>query len=88
MLKNLEVEYNRIKIEIENMQPCHERVLRKILSMPSETTKPMFYFLTSSVPIKYLIQRRQSNYLHHILKKKYFFEQNLKQGNQKTRRAK
>ena len=66
ILNNSEIAYNLTKIEIEKKQQCHEKALRKLLSLPSKTPKQMLYLLTGSLPIKYLIQRRRLNYLHHI----------------------
>ena len=67
ILINIEVAYNLTIIEIEKLEKCHEMSLRKLLSLPSKSPKLMVCFLTGSIPIRFLVQRRRLNYLHHIL---------------------
>ena len=51
LLTNIEVAYNLTKSEVEKLQQCHQRDLRKLLSLPSKTPRKMFYLLTGSLPI-------------------------------------
>ena len=67
ILTNIEVAYNITLSEIEKLEKCHEMSLRKLLNMPSKSPKPMLYFITGSVPIRFIVKRRRLVYLHHII---------------------
>ena len=89
ILTNIEVAYNLSISEIEKLEKCHEMALRKLLSLPSKSPKPMLYFLTGSTPIRFLVQRRRLVYLHHILNQneealiKTFFDHQFETRKQK-----
>ena len=62
ILNNIEVAYNLTMVEIEKLERCHEISIRKLLSLPSKTSRQMLYFLTGSTPIRIIIQRRRLVY--------------------------
>ena len=67
ILCNLEVSYNLTKSDILNLEKCHESALRNLLSLGKATPKPMLYFFTGSLPIRFQLMKRRLKYLHHIL---------------------
>ena len=52
---NIEVAYNLSISEIEKFEKSHENALRRLLSLPCKSPKQMFYFLTGSTPIRFII---------------------------------
>ena len=48
ILTHIEVAYNLTLGEVEKLEKCHEMSLRKLLNLPSNSPKPMLYFLTGS----------------------------------------
>ena len=67
MLTNSSVWYGLTDKQIEHLQSVDEMLLRRVLSAPSKTPKPMLYLETGSVPIKFIIQSRRLMFLHYIL---------------------
>ena len=67
ILNNIEVSYNLTNSETKTLEKCHEMALKKLLALPSKSPRPMLYFLTRSIPVRFQIQRRRLVYLHHIL---------------------
>ena len=67
ILVNSEAAYNLTLSNINQLEKCHERALRELLSLPVKSPKPMLYLLTGSIPIKYKIKQRRLVYLHDIL---------------------
>ena len=67
MLFNSQAWSNLSKKDIENLQTCQLKILKKIVGATKSTSNAFTYLELGVLPISYEIHKRQISFLHHIL---------------------
>ena len=67
MLFNSQAWSNLTKKDIENLQTCQLKILKKILGGARSTSNAFTFLELGVLPISYEIHKRQLSFLHHIL---------------------